>query len=66
MIHHVHKWQEVNSGSNALVELDSKAKMVVEPIRWYNLDTYTYGARLPDTMAKNMRTTQTTSNIWYF
>jgi hypothetical protein len=48
----IYKWQ-VNSGSKeTLVELDSKAKMVVEPIRWYNLDTYIYGARLPDTMAK--------------
>lgn len=48
----IYKWQ-VNSGSkDSLVELDSKAKMVVEPIRWYNLDTYIYGARLPDTMAK--------------
>ena len=48
----IYKWQ-VNSGSkDTLVELDSKAKMVVEPIRWYNLDTYIYGARLPDTMAK--------------
>jgi hypothetical protein len=48
----IYKWQ-VNSGSKeSLVELDSKAKMVVEPIRWYNLDTYIYGARLPDTMAK--------------
>ena len=48
----IYKWQ-VNSGSkDSLVELDSKAKMVVEPVRWYNLDTYIYGARLPDTMAK--------------
>ena len=48
----ISKWQ-VNSGSkDTLVEIDSKAKMVVEPIRWYNLDTYIYGARLPDTMAK--------------
>lgn len=48
----IYKWQ-VNSGSkDSLVELDSKSKMVVEPIRWYNLDTYIYGARLPDTMAK--------------
>lgn len=48
----IYKWQ-VNSGSkDTLVKLDSKAKMVVEPIRWYNLDTYIYGARLPDTMAK--------------
>lgn len=48
----IYKWQ-VNRGSkDTLVELDSKAKMVVEPIRWYNLDTYIYGARLPDTMAK--------------
>lgn len=48
----IYKWQ-VNSGSkDSLVELDSKAKMVVETIRWYNLDTYIYGARLPDTMAK--------------
>ena len=48
----IYKWQ-VNSGSkDSLVQLDSKSKMVVEPIRWYNLDTYIYGARLPDTMAK--------------
>jgi hypothetical protein len=48
----IYKWQ-VNSGSKeSIVELDSKAKMVVEPVRWYNLDTYIYGARLPDTMAK--------------
>lgn len=48
----IYKWQ-VNSGSkDSLIELDSKAKMVVEPVRWYNLDTYIYGARLPDTMAK--------------
>ena len=48
----IYKWQ-VNGGSkDSLVELDSKAKMVVEPVRWYNLDTYIYGARLPDTMAK--------------
>lgn len=48
----IYKWQ-VNSGSkDSLVELDSKAKMVIEPVRWYNLDTYIYGARLPDTMAK--------------
>lgn len=48
----IYKWH-LNSGSkDSLVELDSKAKMVVEPVRWYNLDTYIYGARLPDTMAK--------------
>ena len=48
----ISRWQ-VNSGSkDTLLQLDSKSKMVVEPIRWYNLDTYIYGARLPDTMAK--------------
>ena len=42
---------EWNIGSNAPLKLTSESEMVVNPIRWYNLDTYIYGARMPDALS---------------
>jgi len=42
---------EWNIGSNAPLKLTSESEMVVNPINWYNLDTYIYGARMPDALS---------------